>query len=373
MSDPGSRPTLAASIWAVALVAVLLGASVIVTSPASGRENPRTREAATAGTPVPSAEDTGDPLDGVPDDPVDPGEGEADPLDGLPPIDPDVAEDTDAPARLDLLQIERSGRPEGAPSSVVAYDNDPDTVWETSKEDGEAWLWLDLGQERRVREVRWLATGPGEIEVFVSSDRERWQSAGVAEADRSWQGLTLREDARYVRLELAPNQDDMVPAIAEVAVYGRDRAGVAREQRAEDDDRRRRNRNRGADRDRGERQSEQRAEQDESDGNANERRRGKRKRSGGRVTVSAEQGETSCEGRGNRCRARKGQVSIEEDCQGAGTCTIDVNVDGGTAMCEATGGSRARAGDGEGRRGGNGGRCEAVADGGTVTIGDINP
>ena len=38
------------------------------------------------------------------------------------------------------------------------------------------------------------------------------------------------------------------------------------------------------------------------------------------------------------------------------------------------GGDEDRAGDGEGKRGGgNGGRCEAVADGGTVTIGDVNP
>jgi hypothetical protein len=66
-------------------------------------------------------------------------------------------------------------------------------------------------------------------------------------------------------------------------------------------------------------------------------------------------------------------VSVEEDCETDGTCTIDVQADGGSATCDATGGDETQAGKGEGKRGGEGGRCEAVADGGAVTIGDINP
>ena len=64
---------------------------------------------------------------------------------------------------------------------------------------------------------------------------------------------------------------------------------------------------------------------------------------------------------------------MEEDCEVDGSCTIDIQVDGGTAACDATGGDEARAGDGEGRRGGDGGECEATANGGAVAIGDINP
>ena len=64
---------------------------------------------------------------------------------------------------------------------------------------------------------------------------------------------------------------------------------------------------------------------------------------------------------------------MEEDCEEEGSCTIDVQADGGTAICDAAGGDESRAGGGKGREGGEGGSCEAVADGGTVTIGDINP
>jgi hypothetical protein len=66
-------------------------------------------------------------------------------------------------------------------------------------------------------------------------------------------------------------------------------------------------------------------------------------------------------------------VTIEEDCLQDGTCVIDVRADGGTASCDASGADDGEAGRGEGRRGGDGGRCEAVANGGTITIGDINP
>jgi hypothetical protein len=89
--------------------------------------------------------------------------------------------------------------------------------------------------------------------------------------------------------------------------------------------------------------------------------------------VSAKAGKTKCSGKRERCRARPGKVEVTDDCDGDGTCTIDIRADGGSAVCDASGSNEARAGDGEGKRGGgNGGRCEAVADGGTVTIGDVS-
>jgi hypothetical protein len=63
---------------------------------------------------------------------------------------------------------------------------------------------------------------------------------------------------------------------------------------------------------------------------------------------------------------------VEDDCTADGTCTIDVRADGGTAVCDSTGGDESRAGGGEGKRGSDGGECEAVANGGAVAIGDIN-
>ena len=182
-------------------------------------------------------------------------------------------------------------------------------------------------------------------------------------------GIELRDDARYVRLTLLPADDGgELPAIAEAAVYGPDRKrSVSSEQRAVT--------------------------------TANEIGTGSREATGDRLPsrmprattrqvanegegnpVPAvefgprrEPGETRCGDDRERCEAQQGDVSIEEDCEREGTCTIDVRVDGGTAVCDATGGDGTKAGDGEGRRGGRGGRCEAVADGGAVAIGDVNP
>ncbi len=293
----------------------------------------------------------GDPLDG-------------DPLDG-PPVDGDPG----VPADQAQLEVVRSARPHDEPPSVAVYDEDPQTVWTPQADAGETWLWLDLGLERRLREVRWLAQGRGTVEIAVSSDRQRWRDVDRVDVGRGWQGVELRDDARYVRLTLLPTDDGgELPAIAEAAVYGPDRRrSVSSEQRASDD--RERSRDRQS---RGDRRSvsEQEAEGDGS-ADGNEGRRDAR--SGGRVRISAEPGETRCSGDRERCEARQGEVSVEEDCEREGTCTIDVRVDGGTAVCDAAGGDETKPGDGEGRRGGRGGRCEAVANGGAVAIGDINP
>jgi hypothetical protein len=76
---------------------------------------------------------------------------------------------------------------------------------------------------------------------------------------------------------------------------------------------------------------------------------------------------------GSGVRRVRERCRVEEDCAAEGSCTIDVRADGGTAICDASGGDRTETGDGEGKRGGRGGRCEAVANGGAVTIGDIDP
>jgi hypothetical protein len=252
---------------------------------------------------------------------------------------------------------------------LAVYDDDPRTAWTPRAAADETWLWLDLGLERRLRQVRWLAEGSGTVEIALSSDRQRWRDVDRLDVDRGWQGVELRDEARYVRLTLLPPEDGGdLPAIAEAAVYGPDqRESVSAKQRAGD--------GREQDRDRqsrGDRSSvsEQEAEDDET-ARGNEGRRGSR--SGGRTRISAEPGETRCRGDRERCEARQGEVSVEEDCERDGTCTIDVRADGGTAVCDAAGGDETKAGDGEGRRGGRGGRCEAVANGGAVAIGDVNP
>lgn len=360
-----------AGLFAVAsvILASSLGGAFIVPGPtAAGMMQTREGDALAIGTPVaPAAEPhdppanespadsarDGDPLDG---DPLD-----GDPRDGKPP-----RRDPDAPLDQTQLEIVRSGRPNDAPSSVLAYDGDPETSWAPRAGSNETWLWLDLGAERRLREVRWLAEGTGTVEIAVSSDRQRWRDVDRVDVESGWQGITLRDDARYVRLALLPN-DGELPAIAETAVFGPDRAEtVSSQQKAADGGERKRDR-----RDRADNRSASEQQADEDSSRSKEGRN--ESRSNDRVRVSAEEGETRCSGNRERCEARQGDVSVEEDCEQEGSCTIDVHADGGTAICDASGGDQTETGDGEGKRGGRGGRCEAVADGGAVTIGDINP
>ncbi len=294
---------------------------------------------------------TGDPLDG-------------DPLDGLP-----ADGDSGAPADQTQLEIVRSARPHDEPTTLVAYDDDPQTVWTPQADAGESWLWLDLGLERRLRGVRWLAQGTGIVEIAVSSDAQRWREVDRVDVDPGWQDLELRDDARYVRLTLLPSDDGgELPAIAETAVYGSERRrSVSLAERADDQSERDRDHQARGDR---KSVSEQKAEENDSSSGDEGR---KDSRSNGRVRTSAEPGETRCSGDRDRCEARQGEISVETDCEREGTCTIDVRADGGTAVCDAAGGDEAKPGDGKGKRGGRAGRCEAVANGGAVAIGDVNP
>jgi hypothetical protein len=351
-----------------ALIACLLlgGAFVVASLSAAGMEEVGNGDELASGTPVAAEAEAQDPLDS------DPSQGTpiaGDPLDGD-PLDGPVADgDPNSPVDQTQLEIVRSARPPDEPATVVAYDDDPQTVWMPQADEDESWLWLDLGLERRLREVRWLAQGTGSVEIAVSSDRERWRDVGRVEVGRGWQGVELRDDARYVRLALLPTNDGgELPAIAEAAVYGSDRRpNTSLEQSAVDSRQRVRGR-----KSRGNMQSvsEQKAKSNDSPSGDEGQ---KESRSGGRLRISAEPGETRCSGDRERCEARQGEVSVEDDCEREGTCTIDIRADGGTAVCDASGGDETKAGEGEGRRGGKGGRCEAVANGGAVAIADVKP
>jgi hypothetical protein len=365
--EPRSWRTAISFIVVAATLVLLVGGTILVPSrSAAGMQQPTSADSSARGTPIAAEAKPHDPLDSDPSqrdsvfrDPLD-----GDPLDGRP-----AGGDPDAPAEQTQLEIVRSGRPHDEPATVTAYDDDPETVWTPHADASETWLWLDLGLERRLREVRWLARGRGMVEIAISSDRRRWRDVDRVDVGRGWQGVELRDDARYVRLTLLPADDGgELPAIAETAVYGSDqRNRVSAEQRADDD--------RARDRDRqprGDRQSA--AEQDAEGGGTTGDKEGRREsRSGGRVRISTEPGETRCRGDRERCRAREGEVSVEEDCEREGTCTIDVRADGGSAICDAAGGDETKAGRGEGKRGSSGGRCEAAANGGAVAIGDVNP
>ena len=350
---------------AAVTVSLLLGGTFLVPIPSvAGKEDAGTGGEPASATPVSAAAERHDPLDSDPSvstsitgDPLD-----GDPLDGQP-----ADGDPGAPVDQPQLEIVRSARPHEEPATLAVYDDDPQTVWEPQSNAGETWLWLDLGLERRLREVRWLSQGTGSVEIAVSSDRQRWQDVDRVEVSRGWHGVELRDDARYVRLTLLPVDDgEELPAIAEAAVYGADRkSSLSSEQRAD---------GRGRDRSRQSRGDTTSASEEETEVDDSGNDEGRREtRSGSRVRISAEPGETRCRGDGDRCEARQGEVSVESDCESEGTCTIDVRADGGTAICDAAGGDETKAGNGEGKRGDRAGRCEAVANGGAVAIGDVNP
>lgn len=305
--------------------------------------SPRFIAESPAATPIPDADVRPDPLDG-------------DPLDGPLPDDPDRQNQD-----LVKIPIARSGRPASAPDSLPAYDGDPTTVWAAPAEVGETWIWFDLGELHPLRKVRFLASGTGAVQVELSRDRRKWNAADALPIRSGWQEVDLRQDARYVRLTIAGDDDGAPPNLMEVAAYGlREAASVTREQRVDDDGS---ERQRDRDREERDRESSRREALDRGNDGQGDASPG----------ISAEPGETRCNGKRAKCKAREGRVSVEDDCQREGTCVIDIQADGGAAICDASGPDGREAGDGEGKRGGDGGRCEAVANGGAVTIGDINP
>ena len=351
-------------LLAAVTVSLLLGGTLLASVPsAAGMEDAASRGDSASGTPV--AAGRHDPLDS---DASQAASIVGDPLDGDPLDGPSANGDPGAPVDQTQLEIVRSARPPDEPTTLALYDDDPRTVWEPQADAGESWFWLDLGVERRLREVRWLAQGTGTVEIAVSNDQQQWQNVDRIDVDRGWQRVELRDDARYVRMTLLPAGDGgAVPAIAEAAVYGADRKpSAALEQGAG-----------GSQRDpvRHSRSDAQPASAPKTGGNASSSSDEGRKApsSGGRVRTSAKPGKTQCRGDRGRCQARQGEVSVKDDCEREGTCTIDIRADGGTAVCDATGGDETKAGNGEGKRGGRAGRCDAVADGGAVAVGDVNP
>ena len=348
MSRTSKQATQTALIGLLVVsLVIVLPADARPTSP--GRSNVNDFSPLSA-TPLASAVAQPDPLDG-------------DPLDGDPArIRPQP------PAHTQQLAIQRSGRSKQASSSLPAYDDDPNTYWTPSEESGRAWVWLDLGSKRQLRWLSVLTRGSGTVGIELSSDLSEWQRETQFDAGGGWHGLEIQGDARYVRLNLEGVAGDAAPAVGEVDVYGADSAGsVALEQDAARKTHHKRHRSA-----RGVVESQQAA----TDGSADNS--GKKNKGGGNsgsdnIQVSAKKGKTDCRGKHARCNAKEGKVKVDTECPGNGNCTINVQADGGSATCDTTAGDKNKAGSGEGKHEGNGGRCEAVANGGEVTIGDINP
>ena len=266
------------------------------------------------------------------------------------------------PDNATQLKIVQSGRQKDTPNSTALYDGDLETIW-SPRDVEEPWVWVDLGDTETVRNVRWLADGRGEVELSVSADRKQWAVLDTQSITGGWQEIALREDAQYVRLTLLPDDDSAI-GLAEVEVFGRERKADASLAQKANEGNKKRDKRRAAE------QAQDAAKADDAAANDKASKGDQR----GSVNSSARAGKTKCSGKRARCRARPGKVEVTDDCGGDGTCTIDIRADGGSAECDASGGENDRAGKGEGKRGGgNGGTCDAVADGGTVTIGDVNP
>ena len=315
------------------------GAEILcaVSEPGDGTPASSTRQA----TPVPEPDALdGDPLDG--------------PAREKRPPDPDNATQ---------LTIVQSGRQKDTPNSTALYDGDLETAWLPQGVE-KPWVWVDLGSLETVRNVRWLADGSGEIEIAVSADRKQWSVLETQPISGDWQEISLREDAQFVRLTLLPGDDESSIGLAEVEVFGRKgKADAAVAQKAKTETRKR-----------DKRRTAERTQDSASTDDEPTRSRASKGDRRGSVNASARAGKTECSGKRERCRTRPGKVEVTDECGGDGACTIDIRADGGSATCDASGGAKDRAGHGEGKRGGgNGGRCEAVADGGTVAIGDVGP
>lgn len=285
-----------------------------------------------------------------------------DALDGDPLDGPARKQRPPEPDNATQLTIVQSGRQKDTPNSTALYDGDPDTTWSPQSVD-EPWVWVDLGDTETVRNVRWLANGRGDVEISVSADRKQWAVLDTQSITGGWQEISLREDAQYVRLTLLP-EDNSDMALAEVEVFGRERkADASLAQNAKKGNKKRDKRRATA-------RAQDAAKTDDTSGSDTTSKGDQH----GSVNSSARAGTTKCSGKRERCRARPGKVEVTDDCSGNGTCTIDIRANGGSAECDASGGEKDRAGKGEGKRGGgDGGTCEAVADGGTVTVGDVNP
>ncbi len=231
------RSTALIAVLGVILVLFLGGGPFRVSAPpVAGKVQSRELDAASSGTPVatPVERENLREIEATaivqPD--VDPQD--ADPLDGDPLDGKPSDKDPDAPVDQTQLEIVRSGRPNDEPATVAVYDGDPTTTWVPAADAEETWLWLDVGAERRLRSVRWLGRGSGSIEVSLSSDRERWRDVERVDVRGGWQGIDVRDDARYVRLTLLADDDGVIPGIAEATVYGSDRGeSVSSEQRAD--------------------------------------------------------------------------------------------------------------------------------------------
>ncbi|CAA9544537.1 MAG: CBM32 [uncultured Thermomicrobiales bacterium] len=124
------------------------------------------------------------------------------------------------------FRIVASGRSSNSSSSLYAYDRKPTTAWATTATTppSSAYAYFDLGSTKSIGAIRWMFAQTGyadAMQIQVSTNRYTWTTlatTGNATAG-SWQVLTKRTSARYVRFYFTnPNRDAKLGSLSEIEI-----------------------------------------------------------------------------------------------------------------------------------------------------------
>jgi uncharacterized protein YkwD len=125
------------------------------------------------------------------------------------------------------LHVTRTGHTSNARAGYYCYDGRQDTSWYTISNDipRYAYIWYDFGSIKTFSTIRWKFNRTGFADYFeiqVSNDRQSWTKIGQGTnaPSNSWQTLTHKTSARYVRfLFRNPNDDVRLGYLSEIRVY----------------------------------------------------------------------------------------------------------------------------------------------------------
>ncbi len=108
----------------------------------------------------------------------------------------------------------------------LAVDGDEGTRWESAWENGEEWLYVDLGKVTEITDVRlsWEGAYATSYEILFSDDEEEWKPVySTTDCTGGKENLNVSGNARYVKLYM---KEKALPAygysLYEFQVFGRD-------------------------------------------------------------------------------------------------------------------------------------------------------
>jgi len=124
------------------------------------------------------------------------------------------------------FRIVASGRTSNSSSSLAAYDRKPTTAWITTATTppSYAYAYFDLGSTKSIGAIKWQFAETGyadAMQIQVSTNRSTWTTIATSgnAAAGSWQTLTQRTSARYVRFYFTnPNRDAKLGSLNEIEI-----------------------------------------------------------------------------------------------------------------------------------------------------------